>query len=51
MHEFSFKENQLDALFILSIFRQSTFTSFGRIYSYIYMVYLLMMGYKYTRNM
>ena len=30
---YSCKENQLDALFILSIFRQSTCTCFGRIHS------------------
>ena len=59
-------KNQLDALFILSLFRQSTSTCFGYICSpssggtlYIYTrtnccihtVYLLMLGYKYARNM
>jgi len=32
-HKYSCKENQLDAQFILSIFRQSTSTCFGSIYS------------------
>ena len=63
-------ENQLHTLFILSLFRQSTYTCFGHICSRpagwptdsqlkstirtnfcIYTVYLLMMGYKYARNM
>jgi len=65
-------KNKLDALFILSLFRQSTSTCFGHIHSiptrpadsqlkstthtscfiyiYIYTVYLLMMGYRYARN-
>jgi len=59
-------ENQLDALFIHSLFCQSTPTCFGHICSpssdnqlisttrtncCIHTVYLLMMGYKYARNM
>jgi len=78
-----YNENQLDALFILSLFRQSTSTCFEHIYSSssgsilyiynswyvlcflvdsqlntttrtsccVYTVYLLMMNYKYARNM
>jgi len=49
-------EDQVDALFLLSLFRQSTSTdsqlkSTTRTNCCIYIVHLLMMGYKYGRNM